>query len=95
MFCVAALVLLISFSIEQVLGDTTVVDLGYARYYGNQYPGTGVREYLGIAYAAPPLGNLRWRAPVQPVKKRSLQNATVVGQNGHVSCSSHTTDRLW
>ncbi len=28
--------------------------------------GLSIREYLGIPFAAPPLGNLRWRPP-QPV----------------------------
>ncbi|KAJ3550538.1 hypothetical protein NM688_g5059 [Phlebia brevispora] len=40
-----------------------VVDLGYAKYRGNvSYPNTVA--YLGIPYAEPPLGDLRFRAPV-------------------------------
>src|SRR5215510_3356491 len=27
---------------------------------------TGMRQFLGIPYATPPLGNLRWRPPPQP-----------------------------
>ncbi|EMC98112.1 hypothetical protein BAUCODRAFT_32113 [Baudoinia panamericana UAMH 10762] len=39
-----------------------VVDLGYAQYAGvlNQ----SVVQYFGIRYAQPPLGELRWRAPL-------------------------------
>lgn len=40
-----------------------VIDAGYAKYLGNQtYPNTVA--YLGIPYAEPPLGNLRFRAPL-------------------------------
>ncbi|KAF7290034.1 Aldolase-II domain-containing protein [Mycena chlorophos] len=40
-----------------------VVDLGYASYAGNlSFPNTVA--YLGLPYAEPPLGNLRFRAPV-------------------------------
>lgn len=45
---------------------TTTVDLGYAKYEG--YTAHGVNQWLGIAFAAPPLGNLRWRAPQAPLQ---------------------------
>lgn len=50
-------------SLCSLAAANTVVDLGYARYRGNQtYPNTVA--YLGIPYAEPPLNNLRWRAPL-------------------------------
>lgn len=40
-----------------------IVDLGYAKYRGNlSYSDTVA--YLGLPYAEPPLGGLRFRAPV-------------------------------
>lgn len=44
-------------------GNPTIVDVGYAKYQGNQtYHNTIM--YLGIPYAEPPLRDLRFRAPL-------------------------------
>ncbi|KAI1804113.1 alpha/beta-hydrolase [Daldinia bambusicola] len=43
------------------------VNLGYAQYQGSLVGGGGgVAQYLGMRYAAPPTGDRRWRAPVEP-----------------------------
>ncbi|KAK1829861.1 lipase 1 [Podospora conica] len=51
-----------------------VVDLGYAKYEGLQLS-NGVDAFLGMRFAAAPLGDLRWRAPVEPPKVEGLQRA--------------------
>ncbi|KAF9055370.1 alpha/beta-hydrolase, partial [Hymenopellis radicata] len=55
-----------------------VVDLGYATYKGlfNQDV-TNSTEFLGIRFATPPLGPLRWRAPRAPEFSPGITNATV------------------
>ncbi|KAL2860999.1 putative carboxylesterase [Aspergillus lucknowensis] len=55
-----------------------VVDLGYARYKGNRVA-AGVDEYLGMRYAAPPLGDLRFRGPREPSSTSALQDASQFG----------------
>jgi hypothetical protein len=42
-----------------------VVDLGYAKYAG-RVVGDGTTQWLGMRYASPPLGPLRFRAPMDP-----------------------------
>lgn len=54
-----------------------VVDLGYSKYQGTALS-SGVNQFLGIRYAKPPLGDLRWRAPIDPVNTTGIQNATAV-----------------
>ncbi|KAJ5591890.1 carboxylesterase type B [Penicillium hispanicum] len=55
-----------------------VVDLSYARYQGIRNDTLGIVKYYGLPYAAPPTGELRWRAPVdiehhiQPPPQESL-----------------------
>ena len=54
--------------------DSPIVDLGYARYEGTTLE-AGVNQWLGKSFAAPPLGDLRWRSPQDPVMNRTLQKA--------------------
>src|SRR5579862_2696743 len=39
----------------------------------------GVNEWLGIPYAAPPVGNLRWKPPQPPARWASRLSATAFG----------------
>ncbi|GAB1212872.1 hypothetical protein ATERTT37_002021 [Aspergillus terreus] len=55
-----------------------VVDLGYARYRG-QTLSSGVNQWLGIRYAAPPVGPLRFAAPQDPRPMEGIQYASKGG----------------
>ncbi|KAJ3828451.1 Alpha/Beta hydrolase protein [Lentinula raphanica] len=58
-------------------GSVPVIDLGYAQYQGAFDSTNNLTNYLGMRYAAPPLGNLRWQAPQSPVSNDSgIQQAT-------------------
>ena len=59
----------------QLLGP--VVDLGYTKYQGDSYP-NGISQWLGIRYAQPPLGDLRFAAPQNVTANNTLQMATRV-----------------
>ncbi|OBT93878.1 hypothetical protein VE01_08506 [Pseudogymnoascus verrucosus] len=51
-----------------------VVDLGYSQYEGTTLS-SEVDQYLGMRFAAPPLGNLRFRAPQEPAATTGIQEA--------------------
>ncbi len=38
-----------------------------------------VHEFLGIPYAAPPVGDLRWKAPQPPAHWKGVRDATMYG----------------
>jgi hypothetical protein len=57
--------------------NTPIVDLGYAKYEGT-FLDVGVNQFLGMRYAAPPLGDLRWREPEDPVHEDGVQPAKEV-----------------
>lgn len=53
------------------------VQLDYATYQGVRLD-AGVDQYLGMRFAAPPLGDLRFRAPQDPGKASTIQDASAV-----------------
>jgi carboxylesterase type B len=55
--------------------NAPVIDLGYAQYQGSVDTVTNTTSFLGIRYAAPPLGNLRWAAPQPPPTTSGVQQA--------------------
>jgi hypothetical protein len=62
------------------------VDLGYSKYVG--YNGdNGVDQWWGIRYAAPPVGDLRWAAPADPVVDGKTHDANQV-------CSPYSSSRI-
>ncbi|KAJ7314752.1 Alpha/Beta hydrolase protein [Mycena albidolilacea] len=69
----AALLLLVS----SCAAHAPVVDLGYAQYEGVVDTDLDVTKFLGIRYAAPPTGDLRWRAPTAPSKLHGIQQAAI------------------
>ncbi|KAH7323930.1 carboxylesterase [Rhexocercosporidium sp. MPI-PUGE-AT-0058] len=79
-FCLAA--------IAPVYAVDTLVDLGYAKYVGAIHE-NGVSKWLGMRYAAPPLGDLRFAAPQNPLNVSRIQNAT---QNGPICFPQKPTD---
>ncbi|KAG2035335.1 Alpha/Beta hydrolase protein [Suillus americanus] len=56
--------------------NAPVIDLGYAQYQGSVDTATNTTSFLGIRYAAPPLGNLRWAAPQPPPTIPGVQQAS-------------------
>ncbi|KAK7934741.1 carboxylesterase family protein [Apiospora marii] len=48
-----------------------LVNLGYARYRGYHDVDSDLNIWMGIRYAAPPLGKLRWQAPQPPLSNSS------------------------
>ncbi|KAG1888838.1 Alpha/Beta hydrolase protein [Suillus subluteus] len=53
-----------------------IVNLGYAQYQGSVDTATNITSFLGIRYAAPPVGDLRWAAPQPPSAVSRVQQAT-------------------
>ncbi|KAE9408460.1 alpha/beta-hydrolase [Gymnopus androsaceus JB14] len=53
------------------IASAPIIDLGYAQYQGVYDSVNNVTSYLGVRYAAPPIGDLRWRAPQSPANNSS------------------------
>ncbi|KAF2730551.1 alpha/beta-hydrolase [Polyplosphaeria fusca] len=57
--------------IPKVARAAPTVDLGYSTYQGTYNSTSKINVFKGIRYAAPPVGELRWRAPHAPATNRS------------------------
>ncbi|KAF7351809.1 COesterase domain-containing protein [Mycena venus] len=55
---------------------TPIVDLGYAQYQGAVNTDNNIAHFFGIRFAAPPIGDLRFRAPQPPANISGMQLAT-------------------
>ena|ERR1700733_2153786 len=57
--------------------SSPTVNLGYTQYQGTNLE-NGITQWLGMRYAAPPVGSLRFRAPQDPIPNSALQIADTV-----------------
>ncbi|KAL2004987.1 hypothetical protein VTN00DRAFT_2837 [Thermoascus crustaceus] len=78
MMLVSFVPILVSLLIPSIVALDTVVHLGYASYRGQALP-NGITQWLGLRYAALPLGALRFAAPQDPGWRSGIQNATQHG----------------
>jgi len=62
-----------------VHADTLTVKTDQGKVHGKTINDGKVRAYLGLPYAAPPVGDLRWKAPEPPAKWKGDRDATAYG----------------
>ncbi|KAJ4480046.1 Alpha/Beta hydrolase protein [Lentinula aciculospora] len=58
--------------IPRAINNAPVIDIGYAKYQGVFDSANNGTNYLGIRYAEPPTGDLRWRAPQSPANDSNV-----------------------
>ncbi|KAL5513133.1 hypothetical protein ACEPAH_3531 [Sanghuangporus vaninii] len=76
-----SLTFLLSLLVRSTSADSPqVVDLGYASYQGILNSTTNITSFLGLRYAHPPTGNLRFQAPQDPLIVSDVQSATKLGR---------------
>lgn len=81
LLCLLAVVVAYGSQKVQDTPSTRQVDLGYAKYQGSRLA-IGIDQYLGMRFAAPPLGDRRFRAPQDPPLFDGIQEASNVSKSG-------------
>jgi carboxylesterase type B len=76
----SSLLLLLTLSVQQTVAVDAVVDLGYAKYRGNQ-SSNGISLWAGMRYARNPsrVDGMRFAAPEDPQPVAGIVNATKFG----------------
>lgn len=64
--------------VRTVLAVSPVVHLNYTAYRGTTLA-NGVTQWVGIRFAAPPLGDLRFRGPQDPLSQEGVVDADAFG----------------
>lgn len=62
-----------------VLGDSMTVKTEQGKVHGKTINNGNVRAFLSLPYAAPPIGDLRWKPPAPPLRWHGLRDATSYG----------------
>jgi para-nitrobenzyl esterase len=57
-------------------GDSLTVNTGQGVVHGKMINAGKVKAFLGLPYAAPPVGDLRWKAPAPPAAWKGARDAT-------------------
>lgn len=84
---------LLSLFSQSVFAVDNLVDVGYAKYRGQHLP-SGVSQWLGIRYAAPPLGGLRFEPPHEPNKVDDVQEAIEVSPRMNMIMINHLLELI-
>lgn len=71
--------------------DPLTVKTAQGRVHGKTINDSKVNAFLGIPYAAPPVGELRWKDPQPPAKWKGTRDAT---QYGHHCAQNHVFDDM-
>jgi para-nitrobenzyl esterase len=77
-YALAIMGLTLGFSSPALAGSLTV-KISQGKVLGKTINDGKVRAFLGLPYASPPVGNLRWRAPEPPAKWKGVRDATQYG----------------
>jgi para-nitrobenzyl esterase len=67
--------------------DALTVKTEQGKVHGKTINGGKVKAFLGLPYAAPPVGDLRWKAPQPPLPWKAERDATLFGAHcvqGHI-----------
>ncbi|KAJ7258056.1 Alpha/Beta hydrolase protein [Mycena haematopus] len=68
-------VLIFIVTVHSANAAAPVIDLGYAQYQGVVDPKLNITAFLGVRYAAPPTGPLRFQVPAPPSQVVGIQQA--------------------
>ncbi len=71
-------IMILSFSVP-LHADSLTVKTAQGKVQGKAINGGKVKAFLGLPYAAPPVGDMRWKAPEPPAQWNGVRDATHYG----------------